>query len=322
MMLKSNHTLILSLFLTFGQILAQEGLPFYNHYLVSDKYLINPSYAGANPDILSVRGTYRNQWDDLPDSPNTQTLSAHATVVDRLAAGIYIFNDQNGLTSLRGVNLSAAYHIPIGDRYSGTGDKFSFGLSYNGFQQVFDFDRVIVTDPNDPLLNDDTYFLHYFNLGVSFNIGNFYGGLSVLDIPLVDNIPIANAIEPLPTWYYLLGGMKLNVADGIQLEPSFVMNLNSNSERHLDLNLMANFNNGEYSEEGQGLSLGVSYRQDLDSKGAQQLSISPLIKLGFGQFRLGASYDIGLSDLATEAGNGLLFSLGYDFGNPFNPDLR
>src|SRR5690606_595021 len=120
-------------------LMAQEGLPFYSHYLVSDKYLINPSYAGANPEILSVTGSYRNQWNDLPESPNTQTLSAHATVVDRLAFGFYVFNDRNGLSSLRGANITAAYHIPINSRrdyaFDEEEDKFSFGLSYNFFQQ-------------------------------------------------------------------------------------------------------------------------------------------------------------------------------------------
>ena len=78
-----------------NDVYGQQGLPFYNHYLVGDKMLINPSYAGQNPDIISINGTYRNQWDDLPDSPNTQTLSVHGTVVDRLAVGAYFFNDRN-----------------------------------------------------------------------------------------------------------------------------------------------------------------------------------------------------------------------------------
>lgn len=302
---------------------AQEGLPFYSHYLVSDKYLVNPSYAGANPDVLSVSFSHRNQWADLPESPNTQTVSAHATVVNRLAFGLYVFNDRNGLTSMTGVNLSAAYHIPIQSRRDmydeDEEDKFSFGLSYNTFKQKLDLSRVDVPDLNDPLLRHDSYNLNYFNLGVSFNYAGFSGGVSVLDIPLKENEAVANGVEPLPTWYYLMLGYKVRLTEGIKLEPSLVMNLNSNSERQLDLNLMSHI---AFGDRQQGLDIGVSYRQDMDKNGAQGLSVSPLMKLKIGGLRLGFSYDIGLSDIAKEAGNGMLFSIGYDFSNPFNPDYR
>lgn len=322
-MKKNLLWIFLVVLLPLKSLFSQEGLPFYNHYLISDKYLINPSYAGVNPEVFTVRGTYRNQWDNLEDSPNTQTLSGHATVVDRLAVGAYVFNDQNGLTSLRGANLSAAYHIPLGDRYDSSGEpnRFSFGLSYNFFQQTFDLNRIRVVDPNDPLLQEDTYWLHYFNLGASFQYKSFYAGISVLDIPLIDNVPITNAIEPLPTWFYFLAGYKIRAADGIVVEPSLVMNINSNSERHLDANVMAHFGYDEYNQ-GQGISFGISYRQDLDVNGTQALSVSPLLKVGVGQLRAGVAYDIGLSDISDQAGNGLLFSIGWDFANPFNPDFR
>jgi len=303
-------------------LMAQEGLPFYSHYLVSDKYLINPSYAGANPEILSVTGSYRNQWNDLPESPNTQTLSAHATVVDRLAFGFYVFNDRNGLSSLRGANITAAYHIPINSRrdyaFDEEEDKFSFGLSYNFFQQHLDLDKIQVNDPNDPLLQEDSYNLNYFNLGVSFNYAGAFGGISVLDIPLTDNEAVANGVEPLPTWYYLMLGYQVRISDVFRIDPSIVMNLNSNSERQLDLNLMSHI---AFGDRQQGVDLGVSYRQDMDKNGAQGLSISPIMKLKIGGLRFGMSYDVGLSDIAKEAGNGILFSLGYDFGNPFSPNL-
>lgn len=303
-------------------LMAQEGLPFYSHYLVSDKYLINPSYAGANPEILSVTGSYRNQWNDLPESPNTQTLSAHATVVDRLAFGFYVFNDRNGLSSLRGANITAAYHIPINSRrdyaFDEEEDKFSFGLSYNFFQQHLDLDKIQVPDLNDPLLQEDSYNLNYFNLGVSFNYAGAFGGISVLDIPLTDNEAVANGVEPLPTWYYLMLGYQVRISDVFRIDPSIVMNLNSNSERQLDLNLMSHI---AFGDRQQGVDLGVSYRQDMDKNGAQGLSISPIMKLKIGGLRFGMSYDVGLSDIAKEAGNGILFSLGYDFGNPFSPNL-
>lgn len=304
-------------------LLAQEGLPFYNHYLVSDNYLINPSYAGVDPEVLSVTGTYRNQWADLPESPNTQTISAHATVVDRLAFGLYVFNDKNGLSSLKGVNLTAAYHIPINSnrdlRWGESEDIFSFGLSYNNFQQSLDVNKVIVSDPSDPTLDDPNYTLGYFNLGVSFKYAGAFGGVSVLDIPLKENEAVKNGIEPLPAQYYFILGYNVYLNEDVSIAPSMTMNLNSNSSRRFDLNLMSHI---AFGDRNQGLDLGVSYRTDVDKNGGQGLNISPIMKLKIGELRLGMAYDIGLSDIAKEAGNGILFSLGYNFGNPFKPDFR
>lgn len=317
--------ILLTAILAFSSLslMAQEGLPFYNHYLVSDKYLINPSYAGVNPEILSVSGTHRNQWNDLPESPSTQTLSAHATVVDRLAFGAYFFHDRNGLSSMTGFNLSAAYHIPINSnrdmRYDEPEDIFSFGLSYHNFQQKLDVDKVIVNNPNDPLLNDPKYSLNYFNVGASFKYANAFGGVSVLDIPLQDNEAVLNGIEPVPTQYYFNLGYRMYLTEGIHLEPMVAMNLNSNSARKFDLGLMSHFSFGDNQ---QGLDLGAVYRQDTDKNGSQGLTISPIVKVKIGDLRVGMAYDVGLSDIAKEAGNGILFSLGWDFSNPFNPDFR
>lgn len=320
--MKRNFVALI-LFFVATHAFSQEGMPFYNHYLVSDPYLLNPSYAGVDPEILSVTGTYRNQWGDLPESPSTQTLSVHSTVVDRLAFGLYLFRDRNGLSSMKGFNASAAYHIPINSdrdyRDDEQEDIFSFGLSYNMFQQSLDVDKIIVVDPNDPLLEDPNYNLNYFNIGTSFRYAGAFGGVAVNNIPLDNNEAVVNGIEPIPTWYNFMLGYKFYLNDGIHIDPSVVMNLGSNSSRKFDLNLMSHFSFGAFQ---QGVDLGVSYRQDIDKNGSQGLSVSPVMKVKIGDLRLGMSYDIGLSDIAKEAGNGFLISLGYDFGNPFEPDLR
>lgn len=294
---------------------GQEGLPFYQHYLLSDSYLINPSYAGATSDVLKLRGTHYSQWAGLEDAPSTQTLSAHSRVSRRLATGFYVFNDKNGAASIRGFNLSAAYHIPITDEYGYEGedvDKFSFGLSYQGLSQVFDRSKWNPEHQNDPLLQSNSFYLNYFNLGVSFNYKGGYGAVSVLDIPLGDNAHVVNAVEPMPTYYYFLAGYKFEIAKGIQLEPSFLMNLNSNSERQMDLTLRSKFALG-YNAFG----FGVNYRVSVDKTGSQTLSLAPMVNLEIGKMRIGYAYSAGMSDIAKEFGDGHLISFGFDLGNPF-----
>ena len=314
--MKKLSLIIIALF-SLSKVEAQQGLPFYNHYLVSDKMLINPSYAGQDPNIISISGTHRNQWDDLPESPSTQTVSAHGIVYDRLAIGAQFFNDRNGAVKMTGFGINAAYHIPLEDRGYDFDEPsvFSFGAGASNVSQRFDFSKVVAEDPNDPALQEDKYSTFFVNLGLSFKYAGFFGGVSVLDIPLSQNIYYVNNIEPLPTWYYFNFGYKWAVAEGIQLEPSLVYNMNSSSERHLDINLMSHIG---FGDNGQGVGIGVGYKQGMDSKNSNPLFISPILKFKVGALKAGISYDIGLSDYQVDGRkNGMLFSLGFDLQNPW-----
>lgn len=314
--MKKFSLLVITL-LSLSKVEAQQGLPFYNHYLVSDKMLINPSYAGQNPEVISISGTHRNQWDDLPDSPSTQTVSAHGIIIDRLAIGASFFNDRNGAVKMTGFGLTAAYHIPLEDREydSEEASVFSFGVGASNVSQRFDLSKVIAEDGSDPALNEDKYSTFFVNLGLSFKYANFFGGVSVLDIPLSQNEYYINNIEPLPTWYYFNFGYNWHLSEGIALEPSLVYNMNSSSERHLDLNLMSNIS---FGDNGQGVGIGVGYKQGMDSKNSNPLFVSPILKVKVGSIKAGMSYDIGLSDYQVDGRkNGFLFSLGFDLQNPW-----
>lgn len=315
-----RFSLKLILFLSTAIIgFAQEGLPFYEHYLVTDNYLINPSFAGSNPEVLTIRGSYSSQWSGVEDAPSTQTISAHATLVNRLAGGLYVFHDRNGASSLTGFNLSAAYHIPIGDGYSGKiYDKrenlFSFGVSYNGFNQSLDRSKLNPDTWDDPLLNETSYYSSYFNVGASFYYNGIFGGVSVLDIPLGDNVYVTNTIEPLPTWYYLQGGYNFFLSESVQLTPSFLMAVNSNSERQTDITFRSKFHSGNNA-----FGLGINYRTAKDDSGNSLSVVSPLVDLQIGKMTVGYAYRWGSSKIYNELGGGHLISLGFDLGNPFSP---
>ncbi len=305
-----------------NKVLAQQTMPYYNHYLVSDKMLINPSYAGQNPEYISINATNRNQWDDLPNSPKTQTISAHATVVDRLAIGTYFFNDRNGASKLSGLNLTAAYHIPIQDGrgYDEEQDVISFGVGASRISQSFDLSEVVVENPNDPLLNEDRFNTWMMNLGVSFKFANFFGGVSILDVPIDNNFYYVNNFEPLPTTYYLNLGYDWYVTEGIKLQPSIVYSTNSNRYSGLDANFIAHFGFGDRE---QGLDVGFSYKQGTSKDYKDPLFFSPIVKVKIGSLKAGMSYDIGLSDFQVDGRKqGFLFSLGFDLNNPLNPDWR
>lgn len=296
-----------------NQLFCQESLPFYQQYLISDKVLINPSFTGSTDDWV-FKGTFNKHWGNFDGGPNTQTLSTHVNLIDRVGVGMYFFRDENGAATLNGVNISAAYHIPIGDEEDRE-NQFSFGPSLSLFNQSICRACLKPDDPNDVSLADENLnvFLPYLNLGVNAKFKGIFGGVSVLDIPLGNNREIVNTKEPLPTWYYFNLGYNWNFAENLYLEPSVLMNINTNSERQLDGNLKA-----KYKDDDNAFAVGVSYRQDLDENGSQALMFSPLIQAELGRLNFGFAYTLGLSNISRQGGNGFVISLGYNVENILN----
>ncbi|TWP23699.1 type IX secretion system membrane protein PorP/SprF [Apibacter muscae] len=291
---------------------AQQSIPFDQQYLLSDKVLINPSYTGSTDDIV-FKATYHQQWNNIESSPNTQTISLHSNIFDRVGLGIYLFRDENGPMLLTGFNLSSAYHIPLGDE-DRTKSQFSFGASVSMFSQSFDYSRLRPDDLFDPLIyNNKTVFLPYLNLGMSVYYSGFFAGVSVLDLPLGQNKPVVNSIEPSPSWYYLNLGYDWQLPSNLFIEPSMMFTLNTNAEKMIDFNLRA-----KYQSEVNLFAVGVSYRIANDSKINGPLSLTPFFQAELNKLNFSFGYNFGLTDIYKEGGNGLLVGLGYNLDNFIN----
>lgn len=292
---------------------AQETIPMYQQYLLNNQFLFNPAFFGNTDDVV-VMANYQKQFSKFDESPNIQSIGMHANVVDRLGVGAYFYRDQNGPISANGIALGASYFLPLSDE-DDRRDQFSFGTSVNFYNQNFDYTKVNALDPNDPLLyeNNNSIFIAYANLGMQATYKGAFASVSVSDIPLTNNIPVVNGIEPSPTRFYLNGGYDIPVTEGFALTPSFMLNLNTNSSRMLDFNVQAKFFGEENFFAG-----GVSYRTSKSAVGSQQLSLSPFINLKTGRFRFGATYNLGLSDIQEYGGNSFMIGLGYDIPNFIN----
>lgn len=299
----------------FQNVKAQQGIPFYEHYLLSDKYLINPSHAGRVQDVMSIKATHTSQWADIEDSPSMQTVSMHARVGERLASGAYIFNDNNGATSLRGIDVSLAYHIPIGEYIEDDNTKeqnqFSFGLSMKMMNQIFDKTRWNIQHLSDPLLNETDYLVTYFNIGGSFFYNGIYGGVSVSDLPIWDNFQVTNEIEPIPTRFYFTGGYKIPIGQEVIVDPSVLFLIDGRGDVLTDLSMKSNF----YID-GSNLEFGMSLRSQSSDSGREMLSMAPMVNLGINGLKIGYLYRFGLTNIYKEIGNGHMFSLGIDIDNP------
>ena len=311
-MKRQNIILTLALSLISIGAFAQSSLPYDEQYFIMDKVLVNPSFTGASDDIV-FKASHRRQWDNMPDGPTTTLASIHANIVDRVGLGMYFMNDNNGGTKTNSFNISAAYHIPIGDKKKRQLGQFSFGtsLSFAGMH----FTGETLTQP-DPVANDQEtrVYVPYINFGASATYEGWMLGLSVLDIPLSYNDPIVNQYEPSPIFYYGMLGKTFNVSKQFELEPMVAYRSNFDKDSRLDANLRAKV---KFQENA--VWLGANYRMDFFNDENQSLTVSPALGAEIGRLNMAFSYNIGLSDINKEGNNGSTASLGYDLENFFKP---
>src|SRR5690606_8073854 len=151
---------------------SQETLPFYQQYLMDGDFLFNPAQYGKTDDVV-LNLNYQKQFASFDQSPNVQSIGLHANVFDRVGAGLSFFRDQNGPISSNGISAGASYFIPLdddGERKS----QFSFGTNVNFYNMNIDLGMLNPQDPGDPVLNADSIFLVYANIGMAVTYRNFF----------------------------------------------------------------------------------------------------------------------------------------------------
>lgn len=298
-------------FVFFGSYQGQETLPLYQQYLLDGDFLFNPALYG-NSDDVEINLNYQKQFSNFDQSPNVQSIGMHANVFDRVGAGLSFFRDQNGPISSNGISAGASYFIPLdddGERKS----QFSFGTNVNFYNMNIDLGMLNPQDPGDPLLSAENIFLVYANIGMAVTYRNFFAGVSVNDIAISNDIPIVNSIEPEPTKILLNTGYNWYLNEQMYVTPSVMVNLNTNSSRLVDFNLM-----GTVVGDQNSFSAGASLRSATNKFGNQNLGVSPIIKANFDKFFFGATYNFGLSDIQQYAGSSFMLSVGYKIDNFIN----
>lgn len=294
-----------------GLVTAQQSVPVYESYFVSEDMLINPSLAGDSEDV-ELKLYHRQQWKDFENGPETTVASMHGNVIDRVGLGMYFVNDNNGNTRVNSFNVAASYHIPIGNPEKRQDGQFSFGtsLTFSGFR----FGGTTY-QPNDPSYEGErNIFIPYINFGGSIQYKGWMAGVSVLDLPLAYNEPIVNELEPSPAYFYGMAGKKIKIANSFELEPVVMYRFNKDDRKQLDANLRAKFFSGNNA-----FWAGANYRYDMSGEENEGLSISPMLGAEIGRLNVGFAYNMGLTDISTEGGDGWSISVGYDLDNFFKP---
>lgn len=180
---------------------------------------------------------------------------------------------------------------------------------------TFDYAALNTDQANDPLLQgNNSKFLMYANFGLAARYHSWFAGASVNDIALSNSQAIVNNMEPSPIKIFLNLGYDWNLTESISVTPSAMINLNTNSSMMVDGNLMASLKTDVNS-----FALGASFRYVQNRFNNQSLGIAPVLKVTLNRLMIGATYNIGLSDIQTYGGNSFMIGLGYNFPNFVNP---
>ncbi len=264
-----------------GKVQAQQDVQ-YTQFMFNKMYF-NPAYAGGKKSTC-ISAIFRKQWLGIEGAPQSATFSINAPVwKKRMGLGLSVSNDQIGLTDRWTFDLSYAYRIQFKNDAT-----FSLGIrgtinymtvSWNKAKLTQAFDQTVpASAASKPLPN--------FGAGAFYQARHWYVGLSVprLFKNRVDfNNNTASTLEPeLQQHYFLMGGVSLDIAKNVQLQPNLLLKYVANSPLDADINLSFVF--------FEKLLLGVTYRLGDSVDGLLQWRIVP-------QLAIAVSYDFTLTPL-------------------------
>lgn len=278
-----------------------------------NKLLVNPAYAGYHP-YPAVTAIVREQWLGFDGAPSTQTLSFHAPIAQgRLGIGANLQRRSIGVSSATTLDGIYDYRIPVGNGI------LSLGVSASARMLRVDYTDPAVKTVQDIQLDQgvesvsDNKFLANVGAGVYYHTPRFYLGLSS---PRLMNADIDFELNNLfvareQAHVYGMTGMAFPLDHRISFVPQVLVRYTKSAPLATDLNLGLRW--------GDEHSFGVTFRQGGDKDQFLEsidLLASARILRGL---RIGAAYDITLSDLREYSDGSIEVMIMYWFGEPARP---
>jgi type IX secretion system PorP/SprF family membrane protein len=296
---------------------------------------LNPALTGKFDGVYRIAGNYRNQWPSINNAYTTATVSADFSILknriselDQFGVGLMGFTDRagNGVLTNNYAALSVAYHKGL--------DEDGYHQIGAGFQGTYiskrlDITKVVFADQLTPFgftgvtsesFTDQQVNLNYFDLnaGVLYNgstngYNNFYIGASMYHI----NRPK----ESFQKGNYLLNTRTTLQAGGrIPVGPYNSLHVAANHSMQAKAhNTMVG---GAYAlnlNQDESIPTNVYFGSWFRFGDA----IIPYVGLEFGEWHLGASYDVNISSLkpASNSRGGMEVSLIY-IKRPVDPNAK
>lgn len=155
--------------------------PHFTQYMFNTLYY-NPGFSGVE-GIAKATAMHRSQWLGYEPTvgggtaPTTQFISFTAPIFKLNSGfGAYVINDELGPQNNLEVQASYAYHLGIRE------SKLSLGVRVGMYSQTLNFDLYRATNPDDPLLRDNTgrasQIRPDLSVGAFFRKEKYYAGVS------------------------------------------------------------------------------------------------------------------------------------------------
>lgn len=261
--------------------------------------LINPAYAGSR-DALTASLVHRQQWVGFEGAPTTQIMSVHAPVGNRkVGLGLLAYNDRIGVSRESGIMTNYAYRIKFPQ------GKLAFGIGAGFTAFRADWQQVDVQQQNDISFSapSRSKLRPNFSTGIHYYTKKYFVGASS---PFVLMHGYTNSEGELTIGEQrsnfqpmLTGGYLFELTDDWKLKSSTLLRYRKSSGAQADLS--ANF---IFQDK---IWLGVSYRSGDAVIGMLEVLPNP-------QWRLGYSYDMGLSALRPYHHGSHELMVQYEFG--------
>ncbi len=220
----------------------------YNMYNIYQP-IINPAAMGSY-DQFTTAGLFNAQMVGFDGAPVNFLVDITAPIGKTNAViGGGVMHDRIGARNKTQISASFAYRIPINLRnYISLGMSGSVNLIDNNLS------NLIQTDPNDPLVSNQSYQLWSpdFKIGAYYFRDKFYAGFSVDNIFTVSYEQPNVRINKDNIHFNVAAGYTFKLNPCFDLQPSVMWRQVSGSSTQFDANLRVNYKNC--------FTVGLSYR--------------------------------------------------------------
>ena len=325
--MKKNYFLLIFI-LSFSYFVSAQDAHFSQYYTFNQS--LNPALTSNNDGSYRVSVIYRNQWSSFlnKSSFNTPGISLELPLLegqlkgDKFGIGLVFYNDRFGESSLSILNtaLSIAYHKSIGKKNN---HRFSLGAQVAYIQKSIDSDGYTFYDQfnavshsgtgqSSDILNMERGSFFYFD----YNVGLYWKSTFSKRVKMQVGFATAHLGQPsesfinaseeyyLPRKYTADLGFEVFFTDKISFSPDALYQRQGEAQEILAGGFFSYYFNDGFRKKS-SIHLGARYRVDD--------AIATMIQIEVRNIRLGAAYDINVSDLksASKYGGGFELSLSY-----------
>jgi type IX secretion system PorP/SprF family membrane protein len=318
-----KRTLVFLLILCYHIASAQD--PHFTQFYAAP-LTVNPAYTGVFSGKTRLMSNYRQQWKSASANYNTVTLAVDHKVgsgaegQNPLNFGIMLMNDQSisGVVKSNYITGTASYHVRLDEEDTkniGLGLSASYGSRQVDFSGLSFSNQFMGSGFNTTLPSGEAGLNNlkpFFSVGAglllqsnNFDEGNFFDvGISAYHLNKPEQTVMKDDYQYVPLRFSVQGSFQKYLSEEVLLNFKALYQYQANIKYFL----------GGFSAEkllgenkGQMIGAGLWYRSGD--------ALSPYVRLGFGKFLIGASYDMTISTLksSTNPARSYELSLQYIF---------